>query len=244
MQGVFTGANLPLQLESFQIIAALGIFDFIDGPFLDSAGWFYDKTGWFGIIILMALENAVAPLPSEVVMPMAGWKLILEEGLSVWFVILAGFVGAFGNLVGSLIAYWVGMKGGRPFLNRYGKYVLISKSDLDRGDKFFEKHGDLTVFVARLIPLIRGVISFPAGVAGMNLWKFSIYSFIGALPWSIGLAWAGYKLGERWEDVAENLAPYELPIIGIVLLAIAWFVWHQVRELRSESAQSEPTGSD
>ena len=230
---------VKLDFVPVEVLAISGLIDSVESQLLETAEWFYDKTGWFGIIILMALENAVAPLPSEIVMPLAGWKLILEQGLSIWYVVLAGFLGAIGNLIGSLIAYWVGMRGGRPLLNRYGKYLLISHRDLDRADRFFEKHGEVTVLVARLIPLVRGVISIPAGIARMDLWKFSIYSLVGALPWSIGLAYGGYKLGENWEELRGKLEPFEIPVMVILGLLVAWYIWHQVRELRAQSSRTE-----
>jgi membrane protein DedA with SNARE-associated domain len=195
----------------------------------------YEFMGWGGVVLLMAIESAAIPFPSELVMPFAGWKLILEGGHSQWNVLLAGFYGALGNLIGSLVAYWVGAKGGRPLLERYGRYVLITRRDLERADHWFATRGELTVFVTRLMPVVRTFISIPAGVARMNVWKFSVYTFLGAFMWSAALAWGGYLLGENWESFREKARPFDIPIIIVILLVVAWYVWHKVRELRREA---------
>jgi membrane protein DedA with SNARE-associated domain len=185
----------------------------------------------------MAVESAAIPFPSEIIMPLSGWKLILERDASPWFVLLAGFYGAVGNLLGSLVAYWIGAVGGRPLLEKYGRYVLITRRDLERADRWFERRGELTVFVTRLLPVVRTFISVPAGVARMNLWKFCLYTFPGAFIWSAALAWGGYLLGENWEQLRAKARPFDIPIIAAVLLLIAWYVWHKVRELRAEGAR-------
>jgi len=185
----------------------------------------------------MAIESAAIPLPSELIMPLAGWKLILERGHGAAWLLLAGLYGAIGNLIGSWIAYGIGAAGGRPLLERYGRYVLITKRDLERADRWFSERGELTVFVTRLMPVVRTFISVPAGVSRMNLWKFSVYTFLGAFPWSVGLAWGGYVLGENWEDLRAWMRPADYPIIAIVVVAVAWYVWHKVREIRREGRE-------
>lgn len=197
----------------------------------------YEFIGWGGVVFMMAVESAAIPLPSEIIMPLAGWKLILERESSAWFVLLAGFYGALGNLLGSLVAYYAGAIGGRPLLERYGKYVLITRKDLDRADSWFEKRGELTVFATRMMPVIRTFISIPAGVSRMNIWKFSIYTFLGAFPWSVGLAYGGYVLGENWEDLRSVMRPFDIPIILAVLVAVAWYVRHKLKELKAEAAE-------
>lgn len=197
----------------------------------------YNTIGWGGVVFMMAVESAAIPLPSEIIMPLAGWKLILERESSVWLVLLAGFYGALGNLIGSLIAYYAGAIGGRPLLERYGKYVLITRKDLDRADSWFEKRGELTVFATRMMPVIRTFISIPAGVSRMNIWKFSLYTFLGAFPWSVGLAYGGYRLGENWEDLRSVMRPFDIPIILAILLAVAWYVRHKLKELKAEAAE-------
>ncbi|MBI4218724.1 MAG: DedA family protein [Chloroflexi bacterium] len=192
--------------------------------------------GWPGVVVAMAIESAAIPLPSEIIMPLAGWKLVLERGHGAWWLLLAGFYGAVGNLIGSWIAYAIGAAGGRPLLERYGRYVLITRKDLERADRWFRKRGELTVFVTRLLPVVRTFISVPAGVARMNLWKFSFYTFLGAFPWSLGLAWGGYLLGENWEDLREWMRPADYPILAILAIVVVWYIWHKVREVRREGA--------
>ncbi len=202
----------------------------------------YGAIGWLGVIALMAVESAAIPFPSEIIMPLAGWKLILEKDVTAWFVLVAGLYGALGNLIGSLVAYWVGARGGRPLLERYGKYVLISHRDLERADHWFEKRGELTVFITRLMPVVRTFISVPAGVSRMNLWKFSIYTFAGAFLWSAGLAWGGYLLGENWETLRERARPFDIPIIIALVLLVGWYVWYKVKELRQDSRNRARSG--
>lgn len=186
------------------------------------------------MVVAMAIESAAVPLPSEIIMPLAGWKLVLERGYSAWWLLLAALYGAIGNLIGSWVAYAFGAAGGRPLLERYGRYILITRKDLERADRWFAKRGELTVFVTRLLPVVRTFISVPAGVARMNFWKFSVYTFLGAFPWSLGLAWGGYKLGENWEALRDWMRPADYPILAIIALVVAWYIWHKVREIRLE----------
>jgi membrane protein DedA with SNARE-associated domain len=178
---------------------------------------------------MMAIESACIPLPSELIMPLAGWMLVKDRGLGVEWLFLAALFGAVGNVIGSLIAYYVGAKGGRPLVVKYGKYVLISHPDLDLADRFFQRWGTLTVFVSRLLPVVRTFISFPAGVARMPVWRFTIYSFAGSFPWSLGLAWAGYELGENWEDLREWMRPADIPIVAVILVLVALYVYRHVK---------------
>ncbi|NQU97371.1 MAG: DedA family protein [Chloroflexi bacterium] len=198
----------------------------------------YNAVGWFGVVVMMAIENVIVPLPSEIVMPLAGWKLVLEPGHGPWHLVLAGLFGALGSLIGSLITYWIGAAGGRPLLERYGRYVLITRRDLARADHWFATRGELTVFVTRLIPVVRGFISLPAGVSRMNIWRFSAYTFAGAFPWSLGLAWGGYLLGDNWESLRSTLRPFDIPVILVVLAAAAWYVWHKRKELRRDAEET------
>ena len=189
----------------------------------------YEVIGWPGVALMMAIESACIPLPSEIIMPLSGWMLVADKGLGVGYVVLAGFVGAVGNVVGSLIAYWVGAWGGRPLLNRYGKYILISQHDIELSVRWFDKYGDRMVFLSRLLPVVRTFISFPAGIARMKMGKFLLYSFLGALVWSIGLAYGGYVLGQNWERIREVIRPLDIPIVIIVVLLVAFFIWHRLR---------------
>jgi membrane protein DedA with SNARE-associated domain len=184
--------------------------------------------GYAGIVLLMAIESACIPLPSEIIMPFSGY-LVYTGRFNIWLVSIAGAIGC---VLGSLVAYWIGMYGGRPLIEKYGKYILISRHDLDLADRWFDRFGEVIVFVSRLLPAVRTFIAFPAGVARMNLKKFVIYTFAGSLPWCLGLAYAGQKLGERWDkDPRLKTLFHRFDfVIGIVLvLAVTWWIWRHVR---------------
>jgi len=189
--------------------------------------------GFPGVVLLMAIESACIPLPSEIIMPLAGWMLIADKGLGPEYLVLAGFCGAVGNVIGSLVAYEVGAWGGRPFLYRWGKYILITPHDIERADRWFDKYGDRITFLSRLLPVVRTFISLPAGIARMKLWKFVLYCFLGAFPWSIGLAYGGYVLGQHWDKIRDAIRPFDYPIVAVFLLLVAFFVWRRLRALRS-----------
>ena len=189
--------------------------------------------GYSGIVLLMAIESACIPLPSEIIMPFSGYLVSIGR-FNLWAV---GVAGAFGCVVGSLVAYWVGMYGGRPLIERYGRYVLISRHDLDLADRWCARYGEAIIFTSRLLPVIRTFIAFPAGVARMNLTRFVLYTFAGSLPWCLGLAYVGQKLGEQWnkDETLKTLFHRFDFIIGIVgALVIAWWVWRHVTQLRQE----------
>jgi membrane protein DedA with SNARE-associated domain len=189
--------------------------------------------GYSGIVLLMAIESACIPLPSEIIMPFSGY-LVSTGRFNLWAV---GVAGAFGCVVGSLVSYWVGMYGGRPLIEKYGRYVLISRPDLDLADRWFARYGEAIIFTSRLLPVIRTFIAFPAGVARMNLTRFVLYTFAGSLPWCLGLAYVGQKLGEQWnkDETLKTLFHRFDFIIGIVgVLVIAWWVWRHVRQLKQE----------
>jgi len=195
------------------------------------------RLGYAGIVLLMAIESACIPLPSEIIMPFSG-ALVARGEFNLW---LVGLAGAFGCVLGSLVAYWVGMYGGRPLAEKYGRYLLISSHDLDLADRWFDRFGEVIVFASRLLPAIRTFIAFPAGVARMNLKKFVIYTFAGSLPWCIGLAYVGQRLGEKWDkDPTLRTLFHRFDfIIGIVLvLAVAWWVWRHIRHLRDDNEKS------
>src|SRR5438067_6930001 len=161
--------------------------------------------GYAGIVLLMAIESACIPLPSEVIMPFSGYLVhthrfnLFGDGHDFLNLLAVSVAGAVGCVVGSLVAYWVGMYGGRPFIEKYGRYVFFSMHDLDIAERWFAKRGELIVFASRLLPVIRTFIAFPAGVAKMNLPRFIGYTFIGSLPWCLGLGYVGQRLGEEWD---------------------------------------------
>ena len=192
--------------------------------------------GYAGIVLLMAIESACIPLPSEVIMPFSGSLINPPGHFNLWLVAIAGAVGC---VIGSLIAYWVGLRGGRPLIEKYGRFVLISRHDLDLADRWFAKYGEVIVFASRLLPVIRTFIAFPAGVARMNLKRFVIYTFAGSLPWCLGLAYVGQKLGEQWDknDTLKTLFHRFDFVIGIIfVLFVAWWIWRHLRNSRAEKA--------
>jgi len=194
--------------------------------------------GYSGVVLLMAIESACIPLPSEIIMPFSGY-LVSRGEMNLW---LVGLAGAVGCVLGSMVAYWVGMYGGRPLIEKYGRFVLISHRDLDLADRWFAKYGEVIVFVSRLLPAIRTFIAFPAGVARMNVPRFIIYTFAGSLPWCIALAYVGQKLGERWDKdprLKQLFHRFDF-VIGILLvLGAAWWIWRHVRHSRSEEQSAK-----
>jgi membrane protein DedA with SNARE-associated domain len=176
--------------------------------------------GYGGIMLLMAIESACIPLPSEIIMPFAGF-LVFKGELTLWIVALAGAVGC---VLGSIPAYYVGMLGGRPLAERYGKYILLSKHDLDLADHLFDKHGEIIIFIARMLPAVRTFIAFPAGVVRMNMPKFITYTFIGSFIWCWLLAYAGMKFGENWESLKIYFHQFHYVIIAAGLLLVVWYV--------------------
>ena len=214
----------------------------IEATLLEIVTNVYQALGWPGVVLLMTVETVAFPLPSELVMPLAGWLLVQDRGGSVWLVVLAGLCGALGNLLGSLFAYWVSLKGGRPLLHKYGRYVLVTDDEVDRAEAWFGKYGEWAVFFSRMVPVLRTVISVPAGIARMDLRKFSIYTFAGAFPWSLGLAYGGYLLGENWETLRATMRPFDIPILALLALGVAWFVVRRLRA-RARLRHSDPGDS-
>jgi membrane protein DedA with SNARE-associated domain len=191
--------------------------------------------GYSGIVLLMGIESTCIPLPSEIIMPFSGY-LVYTGRFSLLGVTVAG---AFGCVVGSLIAYYIGMYGGRPLIEKYGRYVLISRHDVDLADRWFSRFGEAIVFVSRLLPVIRTFIAFPAGVARMNLTRFVIYTFLGSLPWCLGLAYVGQRLGEQWDknDALKTWFHRLDFLIGIAaVLAVIWWVRRHLKTLREQRA--------
>ena len=209
----------------------------IENWFLDIITNVYDAMGWPGVVFLMGIESAAIPFPSELIMPLAGWLLIEAKGDSAWMLWMAAFYGALGNLLGSWVAYWISYKGGRPLLRKYGKYLLVTQREVNQAEDWFKKYGELAVFASRMLPVVRTFISVPAGIARMNFWKFSFYTFVGSYPWSLGLAYGGFKLGENWEDMRQVMRPFDFPIAGIIIVVVAWFIYHRIKTIRAEERQ-------
>ncbi|MDY7523466.1 MULTISPECIES: DedA family protein [unclassified Sphingomonas] len=187
--------------------------------------------GYLGIALLMAIESACIPLPSEIIMPFAGY--LVSTGRFDLF--LAATAGAIGCNLGSIVAYEIGKRGGRPLAERWGRYVLVGPGELDAADRFFARFGNMAVLIGRLLPVIRSFIAFPAGVARMPLVPFHIYTFLGSWPWCFGLAWVGMKLGDQWNKSPAMKAAFHSAdaVIAVVLVAaVAFYIWHRVRGLK------------
>lgn len=191
--------------------------------------------GYLAIFLLMVFESACIPIPSEAIMGFGG---ALTAGMAIagvtghlnfWAVVL---LGAIGNLVGSLVAYLVGKTGGRALVERYGKYILIRHHDLDKAEAFFQKHGESAVFISRILPVVRTFISFPAGIAEMPLVKFSIFTLLGSLPWTLALAYIGRSLAAHWQTVSSAATPISAIVALILVIIIGrWYLKRRQAQL-------------
>lgn len=187
-----------------------------------------NSMGYFGVVLLMAIESACIPLPSEVILPFSGY-LVAMKVFNLWVVAL---MGAIGCVIGSIAAYYVGALGGRPLVEKYGKYVLVSHHDLDMADRWFQRYGDITVFAARLLPVIRTFIAFPAGVSKMRMTTFIVYTFVGSYIWSLLLAWIGMKLGENWDSIKVYFHKFDVLIGVVIVLGAVWYIRRHIKSLR------------
>ena len=205
----------------------LAFIDQIVIPFLNGL---YGAVGYLGVMVAMAIESAMVPLPSELILPYAGFLVsdpsqiepLTGAAWSYWIVVIVATVG---NTLGSLVGYAIGAWGGRPFLERWGRYLLIRPHEIELADRFFERYGPATAFLSRLLPIVRTFISFPAGVARMPLGKFIVYSTAGAFPWSMMLVFAGERLGANWVDIRHALQPFDLAIAVAGVALVVLFIW-------------------
>lgn len=182
---------------------------------------FISALGYWGLAIGMAIESANIPLPSEIILPFGGY-LVSTGRLTFWGAVMAGTLGGLG---GSIVSYYIGLLGGRPFLQKYGRYVGISEKHFIQAERWFERYGEATVFFTRLMPVIRTFISLPAGIARMNIWRFIIYSFLGSLPWSILLVYLGVKLGQHWDALKPWFHRLDVIVAaGILALLAYWWI--------------------
>ena len=187
-----------------------------------------ESLGYSGIVIMMGIESACIPLPSEVIMPFGGYLAYKHPAqYTVWWM---GVSGALGCVWGSMVAYWAGKFGGRPFVERYGRYILVRHKDLDRADAWFKKHGEAAIFFSRLMPVVRTFISFPAGVSRMHFGRFIIYTFVGSLPWCLGLAWVGKALGNQWDTrLRAYFHKADVAIVLVLVALFALYIYHHVK---------------
>ena len=204
----------------------------------------YIATGYVGIILAMAIESCCIPLPSEIVMPLAGYIAFMGARDPQHFTTTTGtlslvgvtIAGAFGCLLGSSVAYWIGASGGRPLLLKYGRYILISQADSDRADRLFARHGAPVAFFSRLLPVVRTFISLPAGIARMNFTKFMIYTFLGSLPWTFLLAYIGYAFGAAFltklAELSRVFQGLDIVIVVLFVAAVAFYVYRHIKHDR------------
>jgi len=220
----------------------LAFIDQIVIPFLNSL---YGAVGYLGVMIAMAIESAMIPLPSELILPYAGFLVsdptkiepLTGQPWNFWIVVVAATIG---NTIGSLIAYAIGAWGGRPFLEKYGRYLLIRQHEIELAERFFDKYGAATAFFSRLLPIVRTFISFPAGVARMPIKTFVVYSTAGAFLWSMLLVYAGTVLGANWEQIRHALQPFDLLIAFAVGLAVILFIWWRLGMPGRPRRESKP----
>ena len=197
------------------------------------AGWIIaviSTLGYGGIVLLMGIESACIPLPSEIIMPFSGY-LVFKGEMTLWGVALAGAVGC---VLGSIPAYYLGMVGGRPLVEKYGKWVLISHHDLHIADRWFEKHGEIIIFIGRLLPAVRTFIAFPAGIARMHMGRFIAYTFVGSLLWCWVLAYAGMKMGQNWESLKVYFHQFHNVLAVLAVVFVVWFVRRHLQAIRRQ----------
>jgi membrane protein DedA with SNARE-associated domain len=196
--------------------------------------------GWPGVLVIMTLESANIPIPSEVTMPLAGWMLVQARGgTALQAFLLGGFFGALGCTIGSAISYWLGAWGGRPLIKRYGRWIMVSEEDLEKADKWFARWGDWAAFVSRLLPIVRTFISFPAGVTRIKFWRFLVFTFIGSFIWCALLSLGGYYLGANWEELRRIMRPFDIPIAIALAAGLGYYIYHHVQKGKRRQAAAD-----
>ncbi|HEX7345510.1 MAG TPA: DedA family protein [Candidatus Limnocylindrales bacterium] len=209
------------------------MFDFLNGPVRDLVTQIYDAVGYLGVALWVAIESVVIPIPSELVLPFAGFLVGTGDAIepltgqpwSYWLVVIAGTLGA---TAGALIAYAIGLYGGRPIVDRWGRYLGITHADLDRAESFFARYGEAASFFGRLVPVVRSLVSFAAGISRMPLPKFVLFTFLGSLPFTAVLVFAGMQLGANWEAVGPVLKRFEYAILAVLAVIIIAWVWFRI----------------
>jgi len=214
------------------------VFDFLDGPVRDAVTQLYNTMGYLGVAFWVALESVIVPIPSEVVLPFAGF--LVGDGTSIepitgrpWSLLLVTLAGTIGATVGAVVAYAIGAWGGRPVIERWGRWMGITPADLDRSELFFERHGAQAAFFGRLVPVIRSLVSFAAGIAHMPLGPFVLFTFLGSLPFTFVLVFAGMQLGANWEVIGGLLKQFEYAVLAVlVAIALAWIWFRMIKPRR------------
>jgi membrane protein DedA with SNARE-associated domain len=185
--------------------------------------------GYIGVVAMMAIESANIPLPSEAIMPTAG--LLVQKGQMNFH--LAALAGAIGCLLGSIPSYFLGLYGGRPFVQKYGRYILVSEKDLDDADKWVDRFGDWAFFICRMLPVVRTFISFPAGVLKAHFGMFCLFTFLGSLFWCYFLTWVGIKFGENMEVFINLWHKFDVAIVAIGVIGFGWYIWRHLKHQRA-----------
>lgn len=209
------------------------VFDFLDGPVREAVTQLYSTVGYLGVALWVALESVIIPIPSELVLPFAGF--LVGDGTSIepitgqpWNLLLVTLAGTIGATVGALVAYAIGALGGRPLIERWGRWLGITATDLDRTEAFFERRGAQAAFFGRMVPVVRSLVSFAAGIARMPLGPFVLFTFLGSLPFTLVLTFAGMQLGANWEAIGGVLKRFEYAVVGVLaLIAIVW-IWFRI----------------
>jgi membrane protein DedA with SNARE-associated domain len=219
------------------------VFDFLNGPVRDLVTQIYEAVGYIGVALWVAIESVIIPIPSELVLPFAGFLVGTGEAVepltgspwSYWLVVLAGTLGA---TAGALVAYAIGVWGGRPIIERWGRYLGITSADLDRAEAFFARYGEAASFFGRMVPVIRSLVSFAAGVARMPLGRFVVFTFLGSLPFTALLVFAGVQLGANWESIGDVIRRFEYAILGVLAIVVVAWIWLRIIKPR-RSARAE-----
>ena len=209
------------------------VFDFLNGPVRDLVTQIYASVGYLGVALWVAIESVIIPIPSELVLPFAGF--LVGEGTAIepltgqpWNVILVTLFGTVGATLGALVAYAIGMFGGRPVIERWGRYLGITPADLDRADDFFARHGNAAAFFGRMVPMIRSLVSFAAGIAHMPLGRFVVFTFLGSLPWTLLLVVSGVVMGANWEEIGGILKRFEYLVLAILAVIALLWIWFRI----------------
>jgi membrane protein DedA with SNARE-associated domain len=219
------------------------VFDFLNGPVRDLVTQIYEAVGYIGVALWVAIESVIIPIPSELVLPFAGFLVgtgaelepLTGQPWSYWLVVLAGTLGA---TVGALVAYAIGAWGGRPLIQRWGRYLGITDADLDRAEAFFARHGEAASFFGRMVPVIRSLVSFAAGVARMPLGRFIAFTFLGSLPFTALLVFAGVQLGANWESIGGVIKRFEYAVVAILAIVVVAWVWLRIVKPRRSARAS------
>ena len=216
------------------------VFDFLNGPVRDLVTQIYEAVGYLGVAMWVAIESVIIPIPSELVLPFAGF--LVGEGKAIepltgqpWNVVLVILFGTIGATLGALVAYAIGLWGGRPLIERWGRYLGITPEDLDRADDFFARHGNAAAFFGRMIPVIRSLVSFAAGIAHMPIGRFVVFTFLGSLPWTALLVVSGVVLGANWEEIGGILKRFEYLVLAVLAVIALLWIWFRIVKPRRVS---------